>query len=136
MASAASLIDQLSGLNLKNECGLWQLVDTCLRTGDDFAAVVDMNPTLDECRRLMHEYHGVRAAIIGGLNELGVEQGCGHGDPVSVVLRQGRAFTTEFIKHPAVLLATDTFVNDEAPDGFVLYALAEFVWCNFKVKFL
>jgi hypothetical protein len=135
MASAASLIDQLSGLNLKTECSLWPLVANCLRMGDDFAAVVNMNPTLVECRRIMHEYHGVREAIIGGLNELGIEQG-GHGDPVSVVLRQGQAFTTEFIKHPAVLLATDTFVNDEAPDGFVFYALAEFAFCNFGVQFM
>jgi hypothetical protein len=45
------------------------------------------------------------------------------GDPVSVGVARG-GIATEFIKHPVI--CTDTFVNDEAPTGFVL--LAEFAF--------
>lgn len=132
-------LDMLSGLKLDTgrlPVSLWPLVDICVRMGDDFAAVVHLNPSLDECRRVMHEYHGVRATIIDAFNELGIDQGCGHGDPVSIVLRQGHAFAAEFIRNPSMLLAADVFVNDEASDGFVRYALAEFAWCRFEVEFL
>jgi hypothetical protein len=47
-----------------------------VRLKDD-RAVRRLNLTLAECRTIMHQYHRVRAMIIGALEQIGVEQGCG-----------------------------------------------------------
>jgi hypothetical protein len=116
---------------------LWALVDDCVCLKDDFEAVRRLNLTLAECRTIMHQYHRVRAMIIGALEQIGVEQGCGSGgDPVSLVLIQGPETVEAFVKSPHTLLAKDIVERTDSVDGFLVYALAEHAWRSFGVEFM
>jgi hypothetical protein len=119
------------------QADLWTLVGDCIRLGDDYEAVHRMCPTLGECRIIIHQYHQVRAMIIGALSQLRVEQGHRHGDdPVSLIVLQGPEFVEAFIKSPRTLLAMDIVDSDDSVDGFLVYALAEHAWRCFGVEFM
>lgn len=137
-ATYSEALAKMSGLQLSvaTSTDLWVLVDMATRIGDDFAALVHLEPTLAECRTMMHQYQGVRDAIFLTLEHMGIDSDHGHGDPASVILRQGQAFVEEFLRNPGILLASDIYVNDEGDDGFVYFALTEYTWCSYKVEFM
>jgi hypothetical protein len=84
-------------------------------------------PTLGECRIIIHQYHQVRAMIIGALSQLRVEQGgtamvttrC-----LSSCFRPVRGSVHQ-VTSDAAGRWTD---SDDSVDGFLVYALAEHAW--------
>jgi hypothetical protein len=94
--------------------------------GDDYRGRLDV-PTLGECRIIIHQYHQVRAMIIGALSQLRVEQGgtamvttrC-----LSSCFRPVRGSVHQ-VTSDAAGRWTD---SDDSVDGFLVYALAEHAW--------
>jgi hypothetical protein len=102
---------------------LWALVDDRVCLKDDFEAVRRLNLTLAECRTIMHQYHRVRA-IIGALEQIGVEQGWERRDPVSPVLIQHPRPSRRSSSRPTRSRQGHRGENGLC-DGFLVYALAE-----------
>jgi hypothetical protein len=128
----ASLSSALAGFSVEqHRVDLWTIVHAAHATGgDDFAAIVALSPSLQDCRHAAGEYRAIHEGAQCAVTPAWAAAGITCEDVTAAVLWRGKDFCEEFLGNPFLMYAVDVRLYPGRA-GFVARALSEFSWCCF-----